>query len=224
MRVTAKQKKRTKKNSIKKKVKFFILSFLSIILLLSSLFLMLFDKNVLPTALKISEKYAVDIINQQINDSVNEIVTEKNITTTDFFENSFNDNKQMNYLSVNSLLINEICSKAAVKINEKLKYFENENIDLPIGIFSGIPFFSAYGPKYSIKIYSSGETYTDYETSFASVGINQINFQIWLTVETKVTIVNPLYEKDVSVKRKLMLVNTIYNGDVPNTYLNGLIK
>jgi sporulation protein YunB len=118
------------------------------------------------------------------------------------------------------MLINKVCSKTAAEISKEIKASESEKITLPIGIFSGIELLSNIGPKFTVSILQTGNTITDYETSFESQGINQINFKIWLVAKTDINIVNPFYSKKVSVSRKIMLVNTVFNGTVPQTYLN----
>lgn len=202
------------------KFKLSIFIFISIFILCIFCFLMQFDSKVLPTAISISEKYATTRINEEINNAVDNVISQEQLTSSDFFKKTLNTNEQLNYLSVDTLLINEICSKVASQISKNLNLLEEQKIILPIGIFSGVNFLSNYGPKFSVTIVPMGKTVVDYDTSFEAVGINQINFQIWLNIETEIDIINPLYSNPIIVKRKLMLVNTVFNGEVPSTYLD----
>lgn len=202
------------------KFKFFIFIFLFIFILCCFLILMQFENNVLPSALVISEKYTTTAVNNIINKSVEEVINEKDIVSSDFFKSNLNSAEQMNYLSVNTMLINEVCSNIAVNISKNLNLIENKKIELPIGILSGIKILSNTGPKCKILLDSMGDAVVDYETSFSAVGINQVNFQVWLNIETNISVVNPFYTKDMIIKRKLMLVNTVFSGDVPSAYLD----
>ncbi len=209
-------KNKKRKNPIKK-----LFIFIFIIIIISFIFIFIRYKNtVLPTVLEIGEKYAVDTINEKINTSVEKVVSELNLTSKDFFEKTFDDNEKINYFSADTMLINKVCSKTAAEISKEIKASESDKITLPIGIFSGIELLSNIGPKFTVSILQTGNTITDYETSFESQGINQINFKIWLVAKTDINIVNPFYSKKVSVSRKIMLVNTVFNGTVPQTYLN----
>lgn len=181
---------------------------------------MQFDKNVLPTAIAVSEKYATTEINKQINSAIEKVINDMDIKTSDFYNNTLNKSEQLNYLSVDTMLINDVCAKSAFNISENLNKLEDKKIKLPVGLLSGVKMLSNYGPRFSITISALGDAEVDYSTSFEAVGINQINFQVWLNIQTSVTIVNPLYSKDIIVKRKLMLVNTVFNGEVPDTYLD----
>lgn len=202
--------KKTKKRFI-----FFIL-FLFIIIAFFC-FLILFEKKIIPVAVSISEKYAVTEINNQINKATEEVVSDMKVTQKDFFLSA--EDEKNNSISINTLLINEVCSNLSVKISKKLNELPQKKLTLPLGIMTGLNMFSNLGPEYEVTITPMGSSEIDYETSFESVGINQINFQIYLNIVSEISIINPFYSKNVIIKRKLMLVNTIFNGEVPSTYM-----
>lgn len=217
------QKKRKLKNKKKYKLKFISLIILCIFIWIIYLFIIQFEREVLPSAIKASEKYATNIISEEINKSVEKIISEMNLYTNDFFNKNTNKDTGTTYLDVNTILINSACSKISNELSKSLKSISDTRIKLPVGIFSGITAFSTFGPSFSIYLSSIGDATVDYETNFQSVGINQINFQVYLNVNASVSIINPMYKKDIDVSRKLMLINTVFNGDIPNTYLNTAI-
>lgn len=207
------------KFSIKFKIKFYTFIILLICILLLALFIYQFETQVVPTALAISEKYATNMINQEIDMSVKETIEDMNLFSSDFFNKSLNQNTN-NFLDINTILINSVCLNVSKNLNKRLENINEMVMKLPIGIFSGFNAFSGMGPKFKVNVFSMREATIDYETKFESVGINQINFQIYLNIKTEIAIVNPMYKKNVEISRKLMLVNTVFNGEVPNTYLN----
>ena len=101
---------------------------------------------------------------------------------------------------------------------------EYNNIQIPIGVFSGIPMLSQIDFKIPVNITSIGDAKVDYETSLTSAGVNQVSYQVWLNIECDVSIVSPVFSKNVNIKRKLLLVNTVFNGKVPNGYANINLK
>ncbi len=209
-----------RKRKQRKKTKKYITVTILIFIITFMLLFIQYKKNVLPYVIEISKKYAVNEVNKKINNSIEKVVTELKLTSSDFFEKTFDEDKKINYFSADAILINKVCSKIANELSNEIKASESEKIELPIGLFSGLYIISAIGPNFSISILQAGDTTIDYETAFESQGINQVNFKIWLVAKTDITIVNPIYSKSVTVNRKIMIINTIFNGTVPETYLN----
>ncbi len=207
------------KSNMQKHRKKRIAVFVTIIFIITGFlyFLIMFEKKVIPVAVSISEKYAVTEINEQINFATKEVISEMGIVQKDFFISE--DEDKNNSMSINTLLINDICSNMSVKISKRLNELEKKRLKLPLGIMTGINILSNYGPEYEISLTPMGSSEIDYETTFESVGINQINFQIYLNIVSEISIVNPFYSKNVVIKRRLMLVNTVINGEVPSTYM-----
>ncbi len=213
-------KKRKFKRKKLFKIPFFSLTILCIFIWLIYLFILQFENEVLPTAIKVSQKYATNIISQEINKSVERTITSLRLHTNDFFNKNVNKDTNKTYLDVDTILINNVCAKVSDELSKNLKNINDTKIDLPIGVFSGISAFSEFGPPFTVSLSSIGDAIVDYETNFQSVGINQINFQVYLNINCSISIINPMYKKDIDVSRKLMLVNTIFDGEVPKTYLN----
>lgn len=213
-------KKRKFKRKKLFKIPFFSLTILCIFIWLIYLFILQFENEVLPTAIKVSQKYATNIISQEINKSVEKTITSLRLHTNDFFNKNVNKDTNKTYLDVDTILINNVCAKVSDELSKNLKNINDTKIDLPIGVFSGISAFSEFGPPFTVCLSSIGDAIVDYETNFQSVGINQINFQVYLNISCSISIINPMYKKDIDVSRKLMLVNTIFDGEVPKTYLN----
>ena len=210
--------KRKKKKSLR--LPFISIIVLGVFILFLYLFIVQFENEVLPTAIKISQKYATNIVSDEINKSVNKVISDLNLQSSDFFTKTLDKESNKSYLDVDTILINNVCTSVSYELSKNLRNIKDTKIELPIGIFSGFSAFSELGPSFNVYLSSIGDATVDYETSFQSVGINQINFQIYLNINCSVSIINPMYKKDINISRKLMLVNTVFDGEVPNTYLN----
>lgn len=210
--------KRKKKKSLR--LPFIIIIVLGVFILFLYLFIVQFENEVLPTAIKISQKYATNIVSDEINKSVNKVIGDLNLQSSDFFTKTLDKESNKSYLDVDTILINNVCTSVSYELSKNLRNIKDTKIELPIGIFSGFSALSELGPSFNVYLSSIGDATVDYETSFQSVGINQINFQIYLNINCSVSIINPMYKKDINISRKLMLVNTVFDGEVPNTYLN----
>ena len=171
---------------------------------------------VMPISVKICQKYAITSINNIIQNSL--YSSSKNIKSEDFILRSDN-NGRLEYLSVNSMIVNNICAETASTVSQNLNNLTTSKIRLPLGVFTGLPILSHFGPSTTIRLQPIGDATADYETSMTQAGVNQVNFQVWINVHTTVSIVNPLWSKDLEITRKLTLVNTVFNGEIPKTYI-----
>ena len=171
---------------------------------------------VMPISVKICQKYAITSINNIIQNSL--YSSSKNIKSDDFILRSDN-NGRLEYLSVNSMIVNNICAETASTVSQNLNNLTTSKIRLPLGVFTGLPILSHFGPSTTIRLQPIGDATADYETSMTQAGVNQVNFQVWINVHTTVSIVNPLWSKDLEITRKLTLVNTVFNGEIPKTYI-----
>ena len=171
---------------------------------------------VMPISVKICQKYAITSINNIIQNSM--YSASKNIKSEDFILRSDN-NGRLKYLSVNSIIVNNICAETASTVSQNLNNLTTSKIRLPLGVFTGLPILSHFGPSTTIRLQPIGDATADYETSMTQAGVNQVNFQVWINVHTTVSIVNPLWSKDLEITRKLTLVNTVFNGEIPKTYI-----
>ncbi len=171
---------------------------------------------VMPISVKICQKYAITSINNIIQNSM--YSASKNIKSEDFILRSDN-NGRLEYLSVNSIIVNNICAETVSTVSQNLNNLTTSKIRLPLGVFTGLPILSHFGPSTTIRLQPIGDATADYETSMTQAGVNQVNFQVWINVHTTVSIVNPLWSKDLEITRKLTLVNTVFNGEIPKTYI-----
>ena len=181
--------------------------------------LFLINRGVMPAVITIADQRSVTIINDIINKSLINIIDQLALESTDFFQMTQDADGQLSSLSVDTMLLNMVASQLAVDISSKLSINDTVSIPVPLGMLTGIPLFASMGPNISVNIIPTGQATIEYETSFTSAGINQINFQAWLYVETEMRIVVPLQETSIFVSRRVPLVNTVFAGVVPEGML-----
>jgi len=180
-----------------------------------------FDRLILPLVLEAEELRLQAEINNVINSVVHEIITNRGITAADFLiQNAGDGTTGKPVLSVNTVLVNEICNAAAQKISQRLNNLDTEVVSVPMGMALGIDTLAQSGPSFSFNLAPIGNALVNYESSFTAVGINQTHFAVWLTVESVVRIINPVHSAEFQVSRNVSLVDTIISGTVPGTYLN----
>lgn len=195
-----------------------LFSFLIFTILALTLTALSFNRFILPILTEISSKYAITQINNEINRATDSVISNMGIKSSDFTEEI--SNTDLSHINIDSLLINRVSNKIVLQISENLNRLSTHTIKVPSGAFSGIPLYSRLGVSIPLHITSMGDASADYETSLSSAGVNQVTYQVWLNIECNVSVVSPVFSKNITIKRKLMLVNTVFNGKVPNGYAN----
>lgn len=174
------------------------------------------QKYVMPIAVRLCLNDAKETANQVINSSVNKALEGSGINCNDIFRVS-NEN-DITMISTDTAAINTLCANISEYITDEMANLENDTVKVPYGATTGVGILANWGPDIMFEIMPAGGVDVDYETEFNTAGINQTNYKIWLTVNITVSLVNPIYDEDMIMTRKLMLVDTVINGDVPNYY------
>lgn len=120
--------------------------------------------------------------------------------------------------TANTALVNRFCSLLSQEVTEGFENLPKEVIHIPIGAATKWSFFANTGPEIPFTLIPMGAVKADYETDFSSVGINQINYKIWLNLSMEIKIVNPLYQETLTLERKIMLADLIFSGKIPEHY------
>lgn len=181
------------------------------------LFLEATQKYIMPIAVKLCLNAAKDKANRVINESVDSVLKESGINYSDLFSVVSNNN-EITMITTDTAAINTLCADISEYITKNLENMENDEMSIPYGATTGFGILSNVGPPIVFEMTPVGGADVDYETEFNSAGINQTNYKIWLTVNISVSLVNPLYNEEMSMNRKIMLVDTVINGKVPDYY------
>ena len=177
------------------------------------------DELIMPAVFATYEMRIKNDINAVINTAIEGIMSDWDLQAEDFFTNVTSDDGQITSINVNTVLVNSICGSVAAYISEHLSEIRTDEVRVPAGALLGIEAFANIGPRVRIEIKPVGNVIVDYETTFASVGINQVNFQIWLIVNISVRIVNPPQDSEITLSRKVAIVNTVFSGQVPDNFI-----
>jgi len=183
-------------------------------------FIIRLDAMLFPVALQAAEITARGRMNEIINYSTLSAIDRQGLATEDFYSVFINEEGQLSTLSVNTILINSLANEIAVYMSRELMEMDNERIQIPYGALTGVRVMANMGPMYTVYLMPIGEVMVDYSSSFSSVGINQVNFQVWLNVNARMSIINPLQSSEIALERKIPLVNTVINAEIPNVFFN----
>lgn len=204
--------------SIKRKIRKYVVFFTFTVSVMAAAFIIATEKYIMPAAADICLIQAKETANNIINSAVDEVLKEKSEGGRNILSLETENGTTM--IMADTISINLICAEISSSITEKIANMENNIVEVPYGAASGIGIFANSGPDLEFEIMPAGDTTVDYETEFTSAGINQTNYKIWLTVNITISLVNPIYDRNISMNRKIMLADTIIKGDLPSNYID----
>lgn len=123
-------------------------------------------------------------------------------------------------ISSNVIVINEIISDIAIKIQEELNKVENSKFKISMGSFTGSRVLSGRGPQIEVKMSTIGNLDTDLRSEFSDAGINQTLHKIYLQVECQVVILTPFDTIEEKIANQVLLSEAVIVGTTPSTYYN----
>lgn len=123
-------------------------------------------------------------------------------------------------ISSNVIVINEIISDIAIKIQEELNKIENSKFKISMGSFIGSRILSGRGPRMEVKMSTIGNLDTDLRSEFSDAGINQTLHKIYLQVECQVIILTPFDTIEEKIANQVLLSEAVIVGTTPSTYYN----
>lgn len=205
------QHKRKKRHPIIYSFLFFSGLFLCVLLCTT-----VFDSRFAEITKEISHIESKITANRIIDTALSQTMEELQVSAEDFY---IQDTISQKAVTANTMAINTFCTTLSSYITQNMKNLKNETIDIPFGNFFDVDILANTGPDISFSMQPKGVATVDYETAMTTGGINQIHFQIWLDIALEIQIVNPLYHESIPMQRKIMLVDTIFSGDIPNQYM-----
>lgn len=200
---TIRQKKVLKLGTI------FLVAFLTIYTVLKSM-------NPIFEGLCISK--AAVVTSDIINGKTREVLTKYQYK--DIVQVTHNDADNTNILKTDVATINQIVSEIALEVTREMDEIKRENIKIYLGALTGNKYFAWTGPAINIKVMQTGSIETDIKTEFESIGINQSVYRIYMEISSNMNILTPYKTISKQTTNKVLLVETVIVGEVPETYYN----
>ena len=174
----------------------------------------LLEQKLLPSLQEISHIQCKTYANQLIDTATKKVLEDTQLTAADLLL----PEKNASGYRANTVLVNQFCTQLSEAVTEELKEQPAETISIPLGAATGWHILADRGPEIPFHLQPMGTANVDYQTSFTAVGINQINYKIWLVLTIELRVVNPLDEEILTLERKLMLADLIFSGHIPERY------
>lgn len=192
----------------------FIIFFILCVLVFAYLMI---DSAVKPTIFELTESKLQYFAIKAMNDAVSEIV--KDISYSDLITILKDKNDRITMLQANTLKMNDLASKAALKAQETIMNFGNQGIYIPLGTILGGQILSGKGPLIRIDIIPTGSVLSKFSSEFESAGINQTRHKIYITLNASIRIVVGNTGQLVNISQQVLISENVIIGNVPNTFL-----
>lgn len=158
--------------------------------------------------------YITNIINEQLKYQNLELV-----------EYIYDNNQNINNISLNSYNINQLISISSNTIQTLIDENKIEkslsNIEFPLGQMLGLTLLASTGPKIYIDTTIITDYKIDLQTELIEYGINNLMFSAYLLVNLNAQVIIPLRNTPVNFQTKIYLINEILQGNIPDVYFKG---
>lgn len=206
--------KKSKKLSKKTKIKIiFVFIFIFIILAIWYTFAI-----VNPMVVETSEAKIKSITQHTLSNSVLSVVSNLDVYN-ELINLSFDDNKRVSLISVNSYKSNMLARQISSLAQTQLDNTTAAGIEMHIGAFTGIALLASVGPMIKLNLTPIGTVSVSFRNEFVSAGINQTLHKIFINVQSSVYIVLPTSNPKIETSTEVLLTECIVVGEIPSTYL-----
>jgi len=172
-----------------------------------------------PVVLSMAEARTRQLAVEAINQAVSEVM-QSSISYSDLIQVSTDADGRVTLIQANTILMNQLASKAATTVQKNLMALEDEDVTLPLGSAFNVKILSNSGPRIHVGVVPVGAITTKFVTRFESAGINQTRHEISIETSTQMRIVIPIGAATVSVTTIVPVAEAIIVGDVPSSYVN----
>ena len=189
-----------------------------LILIIAFLFVHIAIDSIYPLFDTICEKEAKSVATLISNEQATKVMS--NYTYEDIMKIEKDTQGNIKMISANMIVINEIISDVALKIQEELNKEDRTQIGIRLGTFTGSKLMAGRGPIVKIIITPVGVVETDLKSEFLSDGVNQTLHRVYLQVDCKVNILTAFNRVEKSISNQVLLMENVIVGNIPNSYYN----
>lgn len=153
-----------------------------------------------------------------VSDAVYDVLNEENVAYDDIVNVEYDDNGNVTLISLDTIRLNLIARKFYQVAQVYLDNMGKNGIDVALGTFTGLPFFSGMGPKINLKLVPIGAMTSVFESSLKSAGINQTNHTVYIKLYASVSMILPAYTATIDSVTEVLVAESVTVGEIPEIY------
>ncbi len=138
-----------------------------------------------------------------------------------FFEYEKNADGEIVAVVSNGYAINQVNFLVQKKVFEQVSQLENYKIPVRLGAFSGISFFSDFGPEVYLDVLPIGSVKCRFCSEYKAEGLNQTIHKFYVRVYTTIALSLPIEKISFEEFTDVFIAENLIVGRVPDTYLEG---
>lgn len=178
-----------------------------------------------------TNKYAAGLITTRVVDVLNNSTTqalegEWFQDKSNFYEIRYDNVGNVTLISADMVVINalmrDVAAYSQTNVNQMCK---KEDVQVPYSSVFGSSLLANYGGKYTFNLELLGNIQCNYRTTFQSAGVNQTLMCMYIDLYVDISVMLPLYVKNIEVQNSMVVYQNLIVGKVPDFYFdsgNGL--
>lgn len=162
-----------------------------------------------------------------INNAVLKILSDNDAYQNydNFIEISVGSDGNVSLINVNMLMVNlllcDLTEKTQINVNNLCK---EKIYNVPFYAITGSLMLAQLGKNIEIEVKPIGHVECKLSSKFDGVSVNQTRHSIFVDITARVKMILPLYVKDLYVKTKIVVAESVIVGKVPEVYLQNQDK
>lgn len=200
-----------------KRGQWFLLLIVLLALIGYSFFFM--ERIVKPTIASVGETKARAMLTQTVNDVVWEKFT-GDIESVKLLDIKTDSEGNVTMVQADSVAMTQLSYDLIGRVQDRIKYMEEEKVVVPLGTIIGSQILSQTGPKVNLKVLPLGTAKIAFKTEFEEAGINQTKYKVYLEVACQAKVLVPFSVNKIKVETVLLVAEVIIVGNVPETYIH----
>lgn len=175
------------------------------------------------------DKYTSALITTRVVDIFNNSTTEALTGEMfqdkgNFYEIRYDGDGNVALISGDMVVINALMRDvAAISQRDVNLLCKSEDVQVPYSSVLGSMLIANYGGKYTLKLENIGNIQCNFRTTFENVGINQTLLCMYIDLFADISVMLPLYVKNIKVQNSMVVYQNLIVGKVPEFYFeNGL--
>lgn len=138
-----------------------------------------------------------------------------------FFEYQKNSDGEIVAVLSNGYAINQVNFLVQKKVFEQVSQLVNYKIPVRLGAFSGVSFFSDFGPEVYLDVLPIGSVRCRFCSEYKAEGLNQTIHKFYVRVYTTIALSLPIEKISFEEFTDVFIAENLIVGRVPDTYLEG---
>lgn len=196
-----------------------LLAVLSVLLVIN-IFFLLFTFRMRPVIINFAENIGERTLLNAANEAVSQVLQESATDYSDIVVLTADNDGRVTSLEINTVNVNLLKSRIAMKISEIVASKESYNMFIPTGTFLGSEFTTGLGPKIAFSMQISTYSIVNLKYEFIEAGLNQVLHRISFDIEMHGRLVMTGISDSFTVSTNAIVAETVIVGITPDAYTN----